>query len=165
MRDAVIELNEGARWGRMDVASGYVSPPFRPQFQASHVRWGRDIQIADTEIIGMNPETDEEGGLRFLEEQLSLPFDLSRDLLIRAGLARKGRDEYLLILIIHHIAIDAWSLDVLLRELKTLYAATPPERIPLCPSFLSSTPTTQCGNCRVITTAISATGRGSLPDH
>ena len=61
MRDAVIELNEGARWGRMDVASGYVSPPFRPQFQASHVRWGRDIQIADTEIIGMNPETDEEG--------------------------------------------------------------------------------------------------------
>jgi len=61
MRDAVLELNEGARWGRMDVASGYVAPNFRPQFQASHVRWGRDIQIADTEIIGMNPETDEEG--------------------------------------------------------------------------------------------------------
>jgi hypothetical protein len=61
MRDAVIELNEGARWGRMDVASGYVTPGFRPQFQASHIRWGRDIQIADTEIIGMNPETDEEG--------------------------------------------------------------------------------------------------------
>jgi hypothetical protein len=61
MRDAVIELNEGARWGRMDVASGYVAPGFRPQFQASHVRWGRDIQIADTEILGMNPETDEEG--------------------------------------------------------------------------------------------------------
>ena len=61
MRDAVLELNEGARWGRMDVASGYVTPGFRPQFQASHIRWGRDIQIADTEIIGMNPETDEEG--------------------------------------------------------------------------------------------------------
>ena len=61
MRDAVLELNEGARWGRMDVASGYVVPSFRPQFQASHIRWGRDIQIADTEIIGMNPETDDEG--------------------------------------------------------------------------------------------------------
>ncbi|UCH29762.1 MAG: hypothetical protein JSV06_01690 [Myxococcales bacterium] len=61
MRDAVIELNEGARWGRMDVASGHVAPGFRPQFQASHIRWGRDIQIADTEILGMNPQTDEEG--------------------------------------------------------------------------------------------------------
>jgi len=61
MRDSVIELNEGARWGRMDVASGHVAPPFRPQFKLSHMRWGRDIQIADTEILGMNPQTDEEG--------------------------------------------------------------------------------------------------------
>ena len=61
MRDSVIELNEGARWGRMDVASGFVSPPFRPQYKMSHVRWGRDIQIADTEILGMNPHTDDEG--------------------------------------------------------------------------------------------------------
>ncbi len=61
MRDAVVELNEGARWGRMDVASGHVAPGFRPQFQASHIRWGRDIQIADTEILGMSPHTNEEG--------------------------------------------------------------------------------------------------------
>jgi len=61
MRDSVIELNEGARWGRMDVASGHVSPPFQTQYKLSHMRWGRDIQIADTEILGMNPETDDEG--------------------------------------------------------------------------------------------------------
>jgi hypothetical protein len=65
MRDAVIELNEGARWGRMDVASGHVAPQFRPQFKASHMNWGRNIQIADTEILGMNPETDEEGAGAF----------------------------------------------------------------------------------------------------
>ena len=65
MRDSVIELNEGARWGRMDVASGHVSPPFRTQYKLSHMRWGRDIQIADTEILGMNPETDEEGAGAF----------------------------------------------------------------------------------------------------
>jgi len=61
MRDAVIELNEGARWGRMDVASGHVAVPFRPQFKISHLRWGQDIQIADTEILGMSPVTDEDG--------------------------------------------------------------------------------------------------------
>jgi hypothetical protein len=65
MRDAVVELNEGARWGRMDIASGHVAPGFRPQYQASHVRWGRDIQIADTEILGMSPHTDEEGAGAF----------------------------------------------------------------------------------------------------
>lgn len=65
MRDAVIELNEGARWGRMDVASGHVAPQFRPVFKASHTRWGRDIQIADTEILGMSPETDDEGAGAF----------------------------------------------------------------------------------------------------
>ena len=61
MRDSVIELNEGARWGRMDVASGHVAPPFQNQYKLSHMRWGRDIQIADSEILGMNPDTDEEG--------------------------------------------------------------------------------------------------------
>ncbi len=65
MRDSVIELNEGARWGRMDVASGHVAAPFRPQFKLSHMRWGRDIQIADTEIVGMSPQTDEEGAGAF----------------------------------------------------------------------------------------------------
>jgi hypothetical protein len=65
MRDSVIELNEGARWGRMDVASGHVALPFRTQFKLSHMRWGGDIQIADTEILGMNPETDEEGAGAF----------------------------------------------------------------------------------------------------
>ncbi len=65
MRDAVVELNEGARWGRMDVASGHVAPQFRPQFKLSHLRWGQDIQIADTEILGMSPETDEEGAGAF----------------------------------------------------------------------------------------------------
>lgn len=65
MRDAVIELNEGARWGRMDVASGHVAPPFRPQFQLTHMRWGREIQIADTEILGMDPTTDDEGAGAF----------------------------------------------------------------------------------------------------
>lgn len=61
LRDSVIELNEGARWGRMDVAAGYVSPEFQNQFQLSHLRWGRDIQIADSEILGVNPNTAEDG--------------------------------------------------------------------------------------------------------
>jgi hypothetical protein len=65
MRDSVLELNEGARWGRMDVASGHVAPQFREQFRLSHIRWGRDIEIADTELLGMSPDTDEDGAGAF----------------------------------------------------------------------------------------------------
>jgi len=61
LRDSVIELNEGARWGRMDVAAGHVSPVFQNQFHLSHVRWGRDIQIADSEILAVNAHTEEDG--------------------------------------------------------------------------------------------------------
>lgn len=61
LRDSVIELNEGTRWGRMDVAAGHVSPVFQNQFRLSHLRWGRDIQIADSEILGINADTEEDG--------------------------------------------------------------------------------------------------------
>ena len=61
LRDSVIELNEGTRWGRMDVAAGHVSPVFQNQFRLSHLRWGRDIQIADSEILGISADTEEDG--------------------------------------------------------------------------------------------------------
>lgn len=61
LRDSVIELNDGARWGRMDVATGHVSPEFQSQFQLTHLRWGRDIQIADSEILAVNANTDDDG--------------------------------------------------------------------------------------------------------
>ena len=51
------------------------------------------------------------------------PFDLERDLLLRALLLRLGETEHLLLLTLHHIAGDGWSMEVLSRELATLYPA------------------------------------------
>jgi len=50
-------------------------------------------------------------------------FDLSRDLLIRAELVRMGEDDHLLLLVMHHIVSDGWSVNVLLRDLARLYNA------------------------------------------
>ncbi|MGB5811966.1 MAG: hypothetical protein WBG86_15610 [Polyangiales bacterium] len=61
LRDSVIELNEGARWGRMDVAAGHVSPYFQNEFRLSHLRWGREIQIADSEILAVDAKTEDDG--------------------------------------------------------------------------------------------------------
>jgi alpha-ketoglutarate-dependent taurine dioxygenase len=55
--------------------------------------------------------------------EIQRPFDLSRDLLLRAGLIRIGADEHVLVLTLHHIATDGWSLAVLFRELNALYEA------------------------------------------
>ncbi|MEK8168924.1 condensation domain-containing protein [Streptomyces sp. M19] len=39
------------------------------------------------------------------------PFDLSRDVPLRARLVRVAADEHLLHVVFHHIAVDRWSVD------------------------------------------------------
>ncbi|KQV30526.1 non-ribosomal peptide synthetase [Massilia sp. Root335] len=50
-------------------------------------------------------------------------FDLAAGRLLRATLLLLDEDEALLVLNIHHIACDGWSIGVLMRELRQLYAA------------------------------------------
>jgi amino acid adenylation domain-containing protein len=54
-------------------------------------------------------------------EEAARPFDLAAGPLFRAVLLRLGEEEHVLLLCIHHIAGDAWSLRVLFRELSALY--------------------------------------------
>ncbi|MCP4717604.1 MAG: non-ribosomal peptide synthetase, partial [Deltaproteobacteria bacterium] len=51
------------------------------------------------------------------------PFDLSEGPLIRAGIVRMGPEEHLLMITVHHVVFDGWSVDVFFREFKQLYEA------------------------------------------
>ncbi|WP_330241207.1 non-ribosomal peptide synthetase [Streptomyces sp. NBC_00525] len=51
------------------------------------------------------------------------PFDLAEGPLIRAALIRETEHTHRLTLTLHHLVADAWSLEILLRELATLYEA------------------------------------------
>ncbi|MGH3758752.1 amino acid adenylation domain-containing protein [Actinophytocola sp.] len=51
------------------------------------------------------------------------PFDLTRDLALRAQLLRTGPEQGVLLLVLHHIAGDGWSLGPLARDLSTAYTA------------------------------------------
>src|SRR6202790_150884 len=51
------------------------------------------------------------------------PFELAKDLMLRAALFRLLETEHVLVLTMHHIASDGWSIGVLLKELSQAYLA------------------------------------------
>jgi hypothetical protein len=58
--DAVTNLNDHARWGRMSEAVGYVDPDYRDVFLDHHRLWGSDIQLADSEVLNITVANDSE---------------------------------------------------------------------------------------------------------
>ncbi|HWK89849.1 MAG TPA: condensation domain-containing protein, partial [Longimicrobium sp.] len=60
---------------------------------------------------------------RLMAEDGDAPFDLERGPLIRGRLIRLAPDDHLLLITMHHIVSDGWSLGVLTRELGALYDA------------------------------------------
>jgi Condensation domain len=58
----------------------------------------------------------------------SRPFDLAADWPMRALLIRLGEQDHVLALSCHHVALDGWSIDILVRELRALYQAKVADR-------------------------------------
>ncbi|HAN44425.1 MAG TPA: non-ribosomal peptide synthetase, partial [Ruminococcaceae bacterium] len=53
--------------------------------------------------------------------EITAPFDLAKDIPIRISVLNTGRDEHILIVVMHHIAADMWSLRILDKEMEILY--------------------------------------------
>ena len=51
------------------------------------------------------------------------PFDLASDLLVRAVLLELSPQDHVLLLVVHHIAFDGWSITPFMRDLGTAYTA------------------------------------------
>jgi amino acid adenylation domain-containing protein len=64
------------------------------------------------------------------------PFDLSQGPLLRVSLLRLGARDHALLLTLHHIVADGWSMGILLAELAALYRAAcagQPSPLPVLP--------------------------------
>ncbi|HET6229654.1 MAG TPA: amino acid adenylation domain-containing protein [Longimicrobiaceae bacterium] len=70
------------------------------------------------------PDVYREGEVeRLVSEEARLPFDLERGPLVRARLLRVEDEKHVLLLTMHHIVSDGWSLGIIFREMTALYAA------------------------------------------
>ena len=94
---------------------------------------GDPLRVVDLEAA-RSEETEREVR-RLAELEASSPFDLRQGPLFRATLYRLGPRDHLLLLVMHHIVSDGWSLGVLWRELRQLYAAHRNERPPSLPTL------------------------------
>ncbi|HEX4646645.1 MAG TPA: amino acid adenylation domain-containing protein, partial [Verrucomicrobiae bacterium] len=101
----------------------------RTRFEAED---GNPVQIiagfepAELPLINLSgcPGSQREDELqRTLQAEARRVFDLSRGPLLRATLLRLGETEHVLLIVVHHIVSDAWSLGILFRELGAFYEA------------------------------------------
>src|SRR5947209_3677081 len=88
-------------------------------------RFGSDTPfvIQKEELSHLAEDEREDALSQLIREEAQRPYDLTRGPLLRVKLWRLGSDDHLLLVSMHHIVSDGWSVGVLARELSALYAA------------------------------------------
>ncbi|MBT2417250.1 amino acid adenylation domain-containing protein [Streptomyces sp. ISL-22] len=101
-------------------------PNLRACFRHEHV--DRPVQVipgavkvpwTETDLTGRTPDGTEAELARLMAEDRGRRFDLARPPLVRAALVRHDKGAELL-LTLHHILLDGWSLPLLARDLEAL---------------------------------------------
>lgn len=78
----------------------------------------------DIEQINLTGHDDPDSEvLKALTDEALLPFDLSSGPLVRAKLLKLAEDKHVLLVTMHHIISDAWSIGIFVREFAALYNA------------------------------------------
>jgi len=83
----------------------------------------RHAELAIMDLQSLPEAVRETRARRLLAETIRRPFDLGRDLMLRALMLRLSAHEHILLLVTHHIASDGWSAGILWRELAGHYRA------------------------------------------
>ena len=93
---------------------------------------GQPLQVIQTHqpfqvsLLDLSALVDEERQVRLrqlIDAEASQTFDLSHGLMLRAKLLKLAEQEHVLLITLHHIASDGWSVSLLLNEFSTLYGA------------------------------------------
>jgi amino acid adenylation domain-containing protein len=83
----------------------------------------RPLKILLTDLSALPPSQRETEAMKLCREEARRLFDFEEGIMMRALSFRLEARENILLLNIHHIASDGWSMGVLFAELKALYGA------------------------------------------
>ncbi|MCX5206935.1 amino acid adenylation domain-containing protein [Streptomyces sp. NBC_00237] len=86
------------------------------------VRPAEQVRSGLLAVVDLGPGGEEALHAR-MSEEAARPFDLGNGPVLRATLLRSGPADHTLVLVIHHIATDGWSMQVLADELTACYTA------------------------------------------
>jgi amino acid adenylation domain-containing protein/non-ribosomal peptide synthase protein (TIGR01720 family) len=92
------------------------------------------VRQADVWQLEIRNELWSKGNLELddsIQQFISHPFDLLADYMIRARLYSLNSEEHVLVLVIHHLATDAWSNSVLVSDVMEFYNAYLENRTPV----------------------------------
>ncbi|PHM11561.1 non-ribosomal peptide synthetase [Nostoc sp. 'Peltigera malacea cyanobiont' DB3992] len=89
---------------------------------------GKPLQIISPSLTINIPVLDlqsleESEAQQIVTKEARQPFDLSNGPLLRVTLLRLGLESHVLVLIMHHIITDGWSMGIFIQELSNLYRA------------------------------------------
>ena len=76
-----------------------------------------------TDLTGLDEDEREDQLSQLIAEEYGRVFDLSADLMLRAQLLKVSGDNHILLVNMHHIASDGWSMSILINEFSALYSA------------------------------------------
>ena len=81
------------------------------------------VKLERVDLRGMKEEEREEAVRELARREGERGFDLGRGPLLRTTLVKMGEAEHVLLVTLHHIVSDGWSLGILVREMTVLYEA------------------------------------------
>ncbi|HEU5378050.1 MAG TPA: condensation domain-containing protein [Ktedonobacteraceae bacterium] len=81
------------------------------------------LPITPTNLLHLAEAEQKQEIIRAIQKDKQQPYDLEHGPLLRVYLFQKSAEEHILLLSLHHIISDAWSMGILSRELSTLYDA------------------------------------------
>ena len=85
-----------------------INPPFK-------------LTIPVIDLSGLTEENKLQKAEQLAIEELQKPFDLATDSLVRGTLLKLDPESHILLLVIHHIVFDGWSVNILRQEFSSLY--------------------------------------------
>ncbi|RKH26001.1 condensation domain-containing protein, partial [Corallococcus sicarius] len=101
--------------------------------QIIHAPGGWTLPVIDLSALPHAQREEEARG--FANQEAQRPFDLKTGPLLRSTLVRLSEEEHLLLVTMHHVVSDGWSMGVLVRELAAFYAAFSTGSTPALPSL------------------------------